>query len=99
MTALTDSIPPFVPKKYHHRHGNGHISLARDPYAVLAKVEEGVEVIVERNNRPSQPSRLPDVRAGPSLRALLRLDQRLEGDLGRRFRQRYECQGKADRTS
>ena len=26
--------------------------LARDPYAVLAKVEEGVEVIVERNHRP-----------------------------------------------
>ena len=26
--------------------------LARDPYAVLAKVEEGVEVIVERDHRP-----------------------------------------------
>ena len=25
---------------------------ARDPYSVLAKVEEGVEVIVERNHRP-----------------------------------------------
>ena len=35
--------------------GTLHISdadLARDPYAVLAKVEEGVEVIVERNHRP-----------------------------------------------
>lgn len=26
--------------------------LARDPYAVLAKVEEGAEVIVERDHRP-----------------------------------------------
>jgi antitoxin (DNA-binding transcriptional repressor) of toxin-antitoxin stability system len=26
--------------------------LARDPYAVLAKVEQGVEVIVERDHRP-----------------------------------------------
>jgi antitoxin (DNA-binding transcriptional repressor) of toxin-antitoxin stability system len=35
--------------------GTLHISdadLARDPYAVLAKVEEGLEVIVERNHRP-----------------------------------------------
>ena len=35
--------------------GTLHISdadFARDPYAVLAKVEEGVEVIVERNHRP-----------------------------------------------
>jgi antitoxin (DNA-binding transcriptional repressor) of toxin-antitoxin stability system len=35
--------------------GTLHISeadLARDPYAVLAKVEEGVEVIVERDHRP-----------------------------------------------
>ena len=35
--------------------GTLHISdadLARDPYAVLAKVEEGVEVIAERNHRP-----------------------------------------------
>jgi antitoxin (DNA-binding transcriptional repressor) of toxin-antitoxin stability system len=26
--------------------------LARDPYVVLAKVEDGAEVIVERNHRP-----------------------------------------------
>ena len=35
--------------------GRLHISdadLARDPYAVLAKVEQGVEVIVERDHRP-----------------------------------------------
>lgn len=35
--------------------GTLHISdadLARDPYAVLAKVEEGMEVIVERDHRP-----------------------------------------------
>lgn len=35
--------------------GTLHISeaeLARDPFAVLAKVEEGVEVIVERDHRP-----------------------------------------------
>ena len=35
--------------------GTLHISdadLARDPYAILAKVEEGVEVIVERDHRP-----------------------------------------------
>jgi antitoxin (DNA-binding transcriptional repressor) of toxin-antitoxin stability system len=35
--------------------GTIHISEAefvRDPYAVLAKVEEGVEIIVERNHRP-----------------------------------------------
>ena len=35
--------------------GTLHISdsdLARDPYAILAKVEEGIEVIVERDHRP-----------------------------------------------
>ena len=35
--------------------GTLHISeaeLAHDPYAVLARVEEGVEVIVERDHRP-----------------------------------------------
>jgi hypothetical protein len=35
--------------------GTLHISdvdLARDPYAVLAKVEEGLEVVVERDHRP-----------------------------------------------
>jgi len=34
--------------------GTLHITdadLARDPYAILAKVEEGVEVVVERNHR------------------------------------------------
>ena len=39
-----------------------HISdadLARDPYAVLAKVEEGVEVIVERDHRPVATIRAP----------------------------------------
>ena len=39
-----------------------HISdadLARDLYAVLAKVEEGVEVIVERNHRPVATIRTP----------------------------------------
>ena len=48
--------------------GTLHISeaeLARDPYAVLTKVEEGVEVIVERDHRPvatikpSRPSGRP----------------------------------------
>jgi antitoxin (DNA-binding transcriptional repressor) of toxin-antitoxin stability system len=42
--------------------GTLHISdadLARDPYAVLAKVEEGVEVIVERNHRPVATIRMP----------------------------------------
>ena len=42
--------------------GTLHISdadLARDPYAVLAKVEEGVEVIVERNHRPVATIRTP----------------------------------------
>jgi antitoxin (DNA-binding transcriptional repressor) of toxin-antitoxin stability system len=39
-----------------------HISdadLARDPYAVLAKVEEGVEVIIERDHRPVATIRSP----------------------------------------
>ncbi len=42
--------------------GTLHISeaeLARDPYAVLAKVEEGLEVIVERNHRPVATIRTP----------------------------------------
>ena len=42
--------------------GTLHISeseLASDPYAVLAKVEEGVEVIVERNHRPVATIRTP----------------------------------------
>ena len=33
--------------------------LARDPYAVLARVEEGVEVIVERNHRPVATIKTP----------------------------------------
>ena len=55
---VTDSSsvgPTILQKKYHRDMGTLHISdadLARDPYAVLAKVEEGVEVIVERNHRP-----------------------------------------------
>jgi antitoxin (DNA-binding transcriptional repressor) of toxin-antitoxin stability system len=42
--------------------GTWHISdadLARDPYAVLTKVEEGVEVIVERDHRPVATIRTP----------------------------------------
>jgi antitoxin (DNA-binding transcriptional repressor) of toxin-antitoxin stability system len=33
--------------------------LARDPYAVLAQVEKGVEIIVERNHRPVATIRPP----------------------------------------
>ena len=46
--------------------GTLHISdadLARDPYAVLAKVEGGVEVVVERNHRPVATIR-PSKRSG-----------------------------------
>ena len=46
--------------------GTVHISdadFARDPYAVLAKVEEGVEVIVERDHRPVATIR-PTKRSG-----------------------------------
>ena len=42
--------------------GTLHISeaeFARDPYAVLAKVEEGVEVVVERNHRPVATIKTP----------------------------------------
>lgn len=42
--------------------GTLHISdaeLASDPYAVLAKVEEGVEVIVERDHRPVATIKTP----------------------------------------
>jgi antitoxin (DNA-binding transcriptional repressor) of toxin-antitoxin stability system len=42
--------------------GTLHISdaaLARDPYAVLAKVEEGVEVIIERDHRPVATIKTP----------------------------------------
>ena len=42
--------------------GTLHITdadLARDPYAVLAKVEKGVEVIVERNHRPVATIKMP----------------------------------------
>jgi antitoxin (DNA-binding transcriptional repressor) of toxin-antitoxin stability system len=42
--------------------GTLHISeaeLARDPYAVLAKVEQGIEVIVERDHRPVATIRTP----------------------------------------
>ena len=46
-----------------------HISeaeLARDLHAVLAKVEEGVEVIVERDHRPVATIRSPR-RSGPPI--------------------------------
>jgi len=42
--------------------GTLHITeaeLARDPYAVLSKVAEGVEVIVERDHRPVAAIRTP----------------------------------------
>jgi antitoxin (DNA-binding transcriptional repressor) of toxin-antitoxin stability system len=42
--------------------GTLHISeadLARDPYAVLAKVAEGIEVIVERDHRPVATIKTP----------------------------------------
>ena len=37
----------------------GDADLARDPYAVLAKVEEGVKVIVERDHRPVATIKTP----------------------------------------
>ncbi len=40
--------------------------LARDPYAVLAKVEKGVEVIVERDHRPVATIK-PPRRSGRSI--------------------------------
>ena len=49
--------------------GTLHISdadLARDPYAVLAKVEQGVEVIVERDHRPVATIKTPG-RSGRSI--------------------------------
>ncbi|MBS1824365.1 MAG: hypothetical protein JST93_03505 [Acidobacteria bacterium] len=33
--------------------------LARDVYAILAKVQQGVEVVVERDNRPVAMIRTP----------------------------------------
>jgi hypothetical protein len=42
--------------------GTLHISdfdFARDPYAALAKVEEGVELIVERDHRPVATIKTP----------------------------------------
>ena len=56
--------------------GTLHISdadLARDPYAILAKVEEGVEVIVERNHRPVATIKTPGVPDAPSPNASLPL--------------------------
>jgi len=53
--------------------GTLHISeaeLARDPYAVLAKVEEGVEVIVDRDHRPVATIKTPRRSGGPSPHAL-----------------------------
>jgi hypothetical protein len=42
--------------------------LARDTHAVLAKVQEGVEVIVEQDHRPEAVIRLRIGVAGPSPR-------------------------------
>jgi antitoxin (DNA-binding transcriptional repressor) of toxin-antitoxin stability system len=53
--------------------GTLHISesdLARDPYAVLAKVEKGVEVIVERDHRPVATIR-PPKRSGRPISACI----------------------------
>jgi antitoxin (DNA-binding transcriptional repressor) of toxin-antitoxin stability system len=53
--------------------GTLHISeaeLARDPYAVLAKVEEGMEVIVERDHRPVATIR-PPKRSGRPISACI----------------------------
>ena len=76
--------------------GTLHISeaeLARDPYAVLAKVEEGIEVIVERDHRPVATIRTHQAFGAPHLRMhRFCKGQRLEGDLGRRLRQR--CRGR-----
>jgi antitoxin (DNA-binding transcriptional repressor) of toxin-antitoxin stability system len=50
-----------------------HISeaeLARDPYAVLAKVEKGLEVIVERDHRPVATIKTPR-RSGRSISACI----------------------------
>ena len=58
-----ESSGPTTPsKKYHRDIGTlriGDAYLARDPYAVLARVEEGVEVIVERNHRPLATIKTP----------------------------------------
>lgn len=45
--------------------------LARDAYAVLAKVQEGIEVIVEQDHRPVAVIRTPN-RSGRSISAILR---------------------------
>jgi antitoxin (DNA-binding transcriptional repressor) of toxin-antitoxin stability system len=45
--------------------------LARDTHAVLAKVQEGVEVIVEQDNRPVAVIRLPH-RSGRSISEIVR---------------------------
>jgi hypothetical protein len=44
--------------------------LACDPQAVLAKVEEGIEVIVERNHRPVATIRSP-IRSGRPISACI----------------------------
>ena len=76
--------------------GTLHISdadLARDPYAVLAKVEEGVEVIVERDHRPVATIKSPKRSGRPISECIASAKgQRLEGDLGWRLRQ--GCRGR-----
>jgi antitoxin (DNA-binding transcriptional repressor) of toxin-antitoxin stability system len=46
--------------------------LARDVHAILAKVQEGVEVIVERDHRPVAAIRSPQ-RSGRPISEILRL--------------------------
>jgi antitoxin (DNA-binding transcriptional repressor) of toxin-antitoxin stability system len=58
---------------YHQAMGTLHITeaeLARDPQAVLAKVEEGIEVIIERNHRPVATIRSPQ-RSGRPISACI----------------------------
>ena len=67
--------------------------LARDVHAVLAKVAEGVEVIVERDHRPVATIKPPKRSGRPYLRVhRFRQGQRLEGDLDERLRQ--GCRGR-----
>src|SRR5262245_33787734 len=49
-------------KQYHRHRRTLHISeadRARDPYAILAQVEEGMDVVVERDHRPVATIRAP----------------------------------------
>ncbi len=62
--------------------------LARDPYAVLAKVQEGVEVIVERDHRPVATIKTPG-RSGRPISACIASARAsgskviLDGDFGK----------------